>query len=76
MSEKAVEILNAVFQAYENNEESLKLKMPEGGKIHEFNMALKELTEKGFLEIIKKNMTLAEVSLTENGLEFLMKAEG
>lgn len=75
MSEKAVEILNAVFQAYENNEESLKLKMPEGSKIHEFNMALKELTEKGFLEIIKKNMTLAEVSLTENGLEFLMKAE-
>lgn len=73
MSEKAVEILNAVFDAYENNEESLKLKMPEGGKIHEFNMALKELTQKDYLVILKKNMTLAEVALTENGLEYLME---
>lgn len=73
MSEKAVEILNAVFDAYENNEESLKLKMPEGGKIHEFNMALKELTQKDYLVILKKNMTLTEVALTENGLEYLME---
>ena len=35
-------------------------------------MALKELTEKGFITINKKNLCNAEIILTDLGLEFCM----
>lgn len=72
MTEKANEIFKQVFTSYESNEDTLKLKFPESSKIHEFNMALKELVENELIIILNKNMTVAEIFITEKGLENAM----
>lgn len=72
MNEKAKEILKKVFVSYSDGEDICVLKMPQGSQIHDFNMALKELTEKGFITINKKNLCNAEIILTDLGLEFCM----
>lgn len=72
MTEKANEIFKQVFTSYESNEDTLKLKIPESSKIHEFNMALKELVENELIIILNKNMTVAEIFITEKGLENAM----
>jgi deoxyxylulose-5-phosphate synthase len=73
LSERAKELLSAVYQSYDNGEESCAIKLPRGSEIHGFNMALKELAEGGYIEIVDKNLTRALLELTNEGLELCLE---
>ena len=73
MSDFAENILKEVFYSYSNGENCYSIKMPQGSKIHELNMALKELEQKNFIIIEQKNLCVAKILLSEIGLEFCME---
>ena len=73
MSDFTKNILKDVFNSYSEGESCCSIKMPQASKIHELNMALKELVEKGFIDIQQKNLCVAKVVLTDLGLEFCME---
>ena len=62
------DILSLACEAM-NNGEVCKIKLPNAKEIHDFNMQIKSLEEKGFISIQKRNMTEIVLELTEAGLE-------
>ncbi|MBR6401064.1 MAG: hypothetical protein IKS17_07590 [Firmicutes bacterium] len=69
MTEK--EILDMAFAAFDSGE-VCKIKLPPANEIHDFNMALNSLVGSGLVKISKRNLTAAEIELTEAGLEKYM----
>ena len=69
MNEK--EILALAYDAL-NRGELCRIKLPNAKEIHDFNMHIKELENKGYISIQKRNMTEIVLELTEDGLEAVL----
>lgn len=74
MSEKAIEILKSVYTSYAKGDEYLEMKSPVSSEIHDFNMAVKEISD--YIEFIERNMLKIKISLSEKGLEYCMEYFG
>lgn len=70
MSELALTILRAVYEAYDKGED-YNVNTPSGGEIHTYNMALKEIME--YIEFKRRDMIKISMTLTDKGLEFAME---
>ncbi len=75
MSDYAKKIIMELYKSYSEGEDFYSIKMPQGSEIHNFNMAIKELLDSDFITLQKKNLCVAEIVLTEKGLEFCMDIE-
>ncbi len=70
MSERAEEILIRVFNCY-NRGEKYSIKTPSSSKIHEFNMAVKEIEQ--YIEFSERNMMKISMTLSEKGIEYCIE---
>lgn len=69
MSDKAKEILNNVYEAF-NKGEDYTIKTPSSSEIHSFNMAIKEIED--YIVFTERNMVKFSITLSEKGLEYFV----
>lgn len=69
MSDKAKEILNNVYEAF-NKGEDYTIKTPSSSEIHSFNMAIKEIED--YIVFTERNMVKISITLSEKGLEYFV----
>lgn len=70
MSEKAKELLKAVFKAYNDGVEYC-INTPLSNEIHTFNMAVKEIEE--YIVFTRRDMLKVSMSLSDKGLEYVLE---
>ena len=69
MSQEARELLMAVFKAYNEGNEYC-ISTPPSDKIHDFNMAAKEI--KDYIVFTRRDMLKISITLSEMGLEYVL----
>lgn len=70
MGSQAEEILNSVFNAYNNGTE-YTINTPPSGEIHSFNMALKEIEE--YITFTRRDLLKISITLSDRGLEYFLE---
>ena len=70
MSSQADELLNAVFNAYNNGTE-YTINTPPSGEIHNFNMVLKEIEE--YITFTRRDLLKISITLSNKGLEYFLE---
>lgn len=71
MNSKSIELLKEIYISYNKSENCYQIKTPPSSKIHEFNMALKEI--KDYIEFKERSMMNIKIVLNEKGLEYCME---
>lgn len=70
MTDYALEILKAVYTAYDKGQD-YTINTPPSSQIHDFNMALKEIAD--YIEFKRRDMIKISMTLSEKGLEYAME---
>lgn len=71
MNKTAKDILKNTYISYNSGEPFYKMKAPVSSKIHDFNMAVKEIEK--YITFIERNMINVKIELTNEGLEYCME---